>query len=113
MSQVEPALGLSSLGLCYDDPLSALEVRWALGSCLTKRAVRLLTKALSHPPSPGAGCRAKSHMDHQEFLSRGHGQRQPPALCHYPGKPRQVSGSSVPTPATPAACPEQVSGPES
>lgn len=47
---------------------------------------------------PGAGCGTESHMDYQELLSRGHGQRQPPTLCHHSGEPGQVSGSSVPPP---------------
>lgn len=70
------------------------------GSCLKGKLSELLPMALlAH--RPGAGCGTESHVDYQELLSRGHGQRQPPTLCHHPGEPGQVSGSSMLPPQTP------------
>lgn len=59
-------------------------VGWALGS--SGQLVKV-----AHPLSLGTGCRIESHVDYQEFLPWGHGQRQPPTFCHHSGKPRQVS----------------------
>lgn len=96
-------------GLNYDeDLLPALE-----DSCGKREAVGSADWGPVPPPFPGAGCRAEGHLDYQELLSRGHGQRQPPTLCHHPGKPRQVSGPSMPpAPAPPELVPKQVSGPQ-
>lgn len=90
-------------GLNYDeDLLLALE-----DSCGKREAVGSADWGPVPPPFPGAGCRAEGHLDYQELLSRGHGQRQPPTLCHHPGKPRQVSGPSTPpAPAPPRGGPQ-------
>lgn len=67
-----------------------------MGNWLKRMLSEPALTGVSHLPSPGAGCRVESYMDYQKFLSRGHGQRQPPTLCHHPGKPRQVSTPLLP-----------------